>query len=143
METSAVSTGGVPGPASNDLSRGHRLLPQRRTNLLQSRRRILEHQVGGQPQHAVTEALQRVDPTRIKVRARRMVTAIDLDRQARRRCDEVCDEPPQRHLTPKANTELPRAQEPPQRLLRAGGRSARGQRALAQDLTTNSWNVKT
>ena len=66
-----------------------------------------------EPNDAIALALELVVAAGIRGRAPRVIAAIDLDDEARARRIEVSDEE-QRHLAPKRDAELTRAQRAPE-----------------------------
>jgi len=67
-----------------------------------------------EPHHAISGALELAIAARIRAHAQRVITAINLDDEARARRVEVRDETEERDLPPKGDAKLARAQCAPE-----------------------------
>ena len=68
-----------------------------------------------EPEHAVAKPLQRSITTGVRCAPARVIAAIHLDDEPRGHCDEITDEAPQRHLSPKPHAERAAADGEPSR----------------------------
>src|SRR6188768_1508342 len=97
-------------------------LPTGRLDCGDHHRQVTSDELRADAKGAVARACKLAVATLVRAHAARVIAAIDLYDQATTRRIEVSDEPEQRHLAPKRDPELARAQRAPQASLRVRGR---------------------
>jgi RHS repeat-associated protein len=128
----------VAGQGDRRIRRGHpddyrRSAPQRRPSWRgpervpyepDGLRQVATHELILEPEHPVPGTAKRFVPPRVGRSAPRVVAAVHLDDEARRRREEVDDIAADRHLPPEGNAEALAAQLLPEPVLGPGGRGA-------------------